>query len=575
MYKFHVHSDFDFEDDRHHIVATSAYNLSIRDQIANAFFRAVLQFLEHRTLRYHWPLFLTPKGRDLDPFWSGLDADIRSWITQNPVLMSRHLKHWRLISHLALLSKDAQDESGSPLLDVPINDMFLSSKYPPTVTATLKQYGLAVLSSGQFLKLLELHFNDPNLRLLTMNRTPKWHGALARLLSRLCSNETYCKRIKLLPVLKLRDGSLTSTTCGPVYFPTTENIDIPENLTMRIVDSNSAGHVLYPRALYQQLGVMEATVLQVRSLILKDFHFLRVRSLQVIKSYLRYLYLTHQSFNVEHEQFYREVEIMTFDKLIKRPWESFIYLPGMDHPYTPERLLGFGTLGQSHWFKFLHPNILKDAPEQPSIFHPPWNKWLCDCLGIRESLSLIQLKTLAEQESDGDMPSTTEKIDILSEEYRYVFNHHPNRFLGFFQHRWAFDGPRLLKSPTLVSKVQRLPAQNLCVVTRLLKLQDTWVPLKELKDCVKHYMEYPGEFPFLKIEEKHMDLAIATKWSFLTKHFGVRWKNDMDFLLGILGSIKHLRNGISDWQTAKVIQLYTTIRARFPISTDDEKERAR
>ncbi|PNP59707.1 hypothetical protein FNYG_14838 [Fusarium nygamai] len=110
---------------------------------------------------------------------------------------------------------------------------------------------------------------------------------------------------------------------------------------------------------------------------------------------------------------------------------------------------------------------------------------------------------------------------------------------------------------------------------RSLNLQNTWVPLRELKDCVQHYMEYPNEFPFLKLEEeKDMNVAIATKWSFLTEHFSVKWENDMDFLLEILESIKHSCKMLSPWQTAKVIELYATIRARFRRSIGDEKERA-
>ncbi|KAH7216265.1 hypothetical protein DER44DRAFT_765808 [Fusarium oxysporum] len=571
---FHIHSDFGFDDDQHSTITTSACNLSIQAQVATAFFRAILQFCEHPTLRYYWPLFLTPRVRDLGPFWSDLDAEIRSWIAQNPVLISRSVKHWRHISHLTILSVNAQDNAGTPLLDDPINDPFLSSKYPPEVADTLKEYGLATLNSTQFLKLLQLHFNNPRLRLLTMHRTKEWHGVLARLLSKFFIDEEQSERIKSLPLLQLRDGSLASAESGPVYFPTTGNLDIPENLNLRVV-SNSASCGLYPRALYQRLGALQATVVQVRSLILDRFSDSKDLSLHDIKSYLRYLYLTHQSFNAQHEQPYHAVKIMTLEMTMERPWRSIVYLPGMDNPYTPQKLVGLGMFGLSHSLNFLHPEILKDAPNQPRHFHLSWKKWLCDCLGIRERFSLFRPRTLVEQESNRDISSITDQIDVLSEEYKYVFKHRPDRFLGFVQHLWAFDGPRLLKNPTLVSEIQGLPAQNLCAVDRSLNLQNTWVPLKELKERVQHYMEYPDEFPFLKLEEeKDMNVAIATKWSFLTKHFSVKWKNDMDFLLEILDSIKHSRNTLSPWQTAKVIELYTAIRARLRWSIGDERERA-
>ncbi|KAI1061179.1 hypothetical protein LB506_011572 [Fusarium annulatum] len=573
LHKFHIHSDFELEDDQYSVVATSAHNLSIRDQVATALFQAILQFCEHATLRYHWPLFLTPRVRDSDHFWSGLDTDIRSWVAQNPVLISRDIKHWRLINHLNVLIADAQDKAGRPLLDDPINDPFLSSKYPQEVANTLKEYGLATLNSTQCLKLLKLHFHNPSLSRATVCRTQEWYGALARLLSKLFVHEEHSERIKTVRLLQLRDGSMVSAASGPVYFPTTGNFDIPENLNLRVVSSStSRGH--YPRALYQQLGVLQATVVQVRSLILDRFSSSKDLSLHDIKSYLRYLYLTHQSFNAENEQPYHAVKIMTLEMKMEMPWRTIVYLPGMDHPYAPRTLMGLGMFGLSHSLNFLHPEILRDEPKKPGLFHLSWKKWLCDCLGIRERLSLFGPKTLAEQESNGGISSITDDIDVLSEEYKYVFKNRPDRFLGFVQHLWVFDGPRLLKNPALVSEIKGLPAQNLCVAGRSLNLQDTWIPLKELKDCVKQYMEYPDEFPFLKLEkEEHMDLAIGTKWTYLTKHFSVKWENDMDFLLEILESIKHSCNRLSPWQTGKVVELYTAIRARFLESIGDERER--
>ncbi|KAF5021901.1 hypothetical protein F66182_6049 [Fusarium sp. NRRL 66182] len=470
--KFHVHSDFDFKHGGHDLVTTPADALRVKNQVATTFFQATLH----------------------------LDADIQSWIAQNPVLLSQDLKHWRLTSHLAILDEIAQDKAGSPLLDDPINDSILSSKYPPKAANTLKEYGLETFNKTWFLELLELHFHNPSLRLSTMGCTQEWHNTLARLLPQFLADEEHSERIKSLLLLQLRDGSLVSAASGPVYFSTTGDIDIPESLNLRVV-SSSASRGLYLRTLCQQLGVLQATVAQVRSLILDGFSTSKDLSLDDIKSYLRYLYLTHKQFHAEYEQPYHAVKIMTLEMAIKRPCVSIVYLPGTDHPYTPQNLLGL-----SHALNFLHPEILEDAPDRPGFLHLPWKMWLCECLGIRERLSLFRPKTLGGQES------TTGEMDVLSEDYEYVLKHHPARLLGLVQHLWAFDGPRLLRSPNLVSEIQGLAAQNLCAVDRPLNLRDAWVPFKELKECVEHYMEYPDEFPFLKLEgEEQMDLAIATK----------------------------------------------------------------
>ncbi|KAM0387286.1 hypothetical protein ACHAQC_010940 [Fusarium culmorum] len=123
---FHINSLLDV-DDQNGAITISANNIGIRNEIANLFFKAILQFCEHPFLRYHWPLFLKNGPTEEDPFWSLLRSDVRDWISQNPVFVSRHVKHWRLISHLTSPGWDTQDEAGNPLLDDKINDPFLSN----------------------------------------------------------------------------------------------------------------------------------------------------------------------------------------------------------------------------------------------------------------------------------------------------------------------------------------------------------------------------------------------------------------------------------------------------------------
>jgi hypothetical protein len=514
-------------------------------------------------------MLLTPKSRDLDPFWFRLDADTQRWIAQNPVLISRHLKHWRHINHLTLLGPDAQDEAGNPLFDDPVNDPFLAREYPPVVTDILKEYGLATLESTDCLRLLKMHFNSPELRQLTRSRTKELHSALARLLLKPLADDERSGEIKSLPLLQLRDGTLVSAASETVYFPTVGDVDIPENLDLRILD-NSARYRLYPRELYQQLGVLEATVVQVRNLIFQTFSSSKELSLREIKNYLRFLYLTHQS--CEAGQPYSVVKVMTLEMTIKKPWNSIVYLPGMDHPYAPQKLIGLGIFGLSHPLDYLHPEILKDAPKQPSPVYISWKQWLCSSIGVRETLSFFESKTHVERR---DISSTTEEVEVLSEHVKYVLKNRPDKFLGLLQHLWASEGPQLLKSPSLVSEIQELSAKGLCGLDRPVKIRDTWLPVKKLKDCVKRYMEYPEKFPFLKLEDaKDMDQVLSAKWSFLTEQFGVNRENNMDLVLGLLDSIMQTCNGVSTQQVLKVIGLYNDINAALFRCTSEDKDRA-
>ncbi|KAF9766035.1 hypothetical protein IL306_001592 [Fusarium sp. DS 682] len=572
---FHVHSDFEFKDGRHGMVLTSAHNLSIKDPIATAFFQAILQFLDHQTLCYRWPLFLTPRVRDSDPFWSDLDADVRSWIAQNPVLKSRHSRHWRHISHLTILSADAEDGGKNPLLDDPVNDPFLSYKYPANVAVKLNEYGLETLSSSQFLNLLEQDLKSPSPKMHTFT-SKDWHNAISRLLLKFFTNEEHAEKMKTLPLLQLQDGGWTSISSGPLYFPTAGDARIPETLNLRLV-SHAANDDPDRRSLYQQLGVSEATAIEIRKMIFDSFKSSETLSLDVVKSYLHYLYLTHQSFDINNEQPYDEVKILTIDMKLLNPRSTIVYLPGKDTPYSPESLLCSDESESDPHASFLHPEIAKDGPKQPGIFHPIWKSWLWDSIGIRYRLSLLQPKLQAQsEESNKDDSSTDDENEVLSDAFHYVFKHRPDRFLGLLEHLWAYEGPQLLKDPTLVSKIKGLPAQTLCGVDFSLELQDAWVPSLYLRSCVNEFMEHPNDFAFLKLDEdKHIDLALASKWSFLTKHFAVKWKYDMYFLLEILKSIKRRSNTtISSSQIQKVLALYAIISARFLICASEEKEQA-
>ncbi|KAL6918905.1 hypothetical protein FSST1_002931 [Fusarium sambucinum] len=510
--KFHIHTDIDIDDDVDDKMAEIASNLEFHNEVTNLFIKAILQFCEHPTLRYNWPIFLT----DMRLMWPDLHFQMRDWISQNPVFLSGNMKHWRLLNHLALPGPDAQDDIGNPLLDDEINDPFLSRKYRSDATEVLEQYGLATLGNAECLALLEMHFNNPSLRSRTTSRSKGWHVALERLLLKLLANDEYSARIKSLPLLQTKDGSMVSAASKPVYFPTTKGIDIPVKLPGRVIKT-TANHGAYSKTLYEKLGVVEVSVRRVREVIFNKFSEPRSLSFDDIKTYLGYLYLTHQSFNSKDKRQYRVVRVLTMDMELKNPWESIMYLPGMEHPYTPQSLLGAGMFGLSDPVDFLHPDILRYSPKHDQAFHFSWKKWLCSCLGIKPRLSLTQQKGLLEPEPDSHGSSTMSNTNRLSEHCTYVLKNRPDRFLGLIQHIWDFEGPDIIEDKALLSEIQGLPAQSLCGLDRAVALRSTCVPLLELKDVVGRYMEYPDKFPFLKLQEdKYEGLVISTKWSFLT-----------------------------------------------------------
>ncbi|KAG4288696.1 hypothetical protein FPRO06_03518 [Fusarium proliferatum] len=551
-YKFLIHSDFDTNANRQDIVTTSRRNLDLRGWIASAFFQAILQFCEHPTLCYSWPMFL-PSSSDTssDAFWSGLNHEIQSLMKKTPVLKSRNRIDLRLVGDVVISAKDAQDAEGHPLFDDPTKDLYLSSNYSSKVVEILKGYGLGILSIQTFLNLLETDLRSPDSRFHRKNTTDEWHSAVARLLTKTLKNSSFIQqRLKSLPLLPLRSGAWTSTTSGPVYFPKTGDINIPDSLDLNVItvyaSSNSERSTLF-----QHLGVCQATYEDVRASILRSFASKKGLSFEILNEYLSFLYLTHQTGKHGPEE-YTKAEIVNVAWKRANPQETDVYLPGTHHAYSPSSLLTAKDPPTGLSVDFLHSRHMESIPEKPSLFHPSWETWLCNSIGVRERLRLIS------RDKRG-----------LSDVFLYVFEHRPEKFLGLFEHLWLHEISSLVANRALRSKIEDLPAKKLCGVNYSLKLKEAWLPIKYLRHLVDRYMEYPKQFPFLKLEVSDTTELVVSKWHFLSDYFSVSKDDSMDFLLQILLYIQRsCPERPSYSQTQKVFDLYIAIYARLTVTTD-------
>ncbi|RBR16331.1 hypothetical protein FVER53590_05926 [Fusarium verticillioides] len=123
-------------------------------------------------------------------------------------------------------------------------------------------------------------------------------------------------------------------------------------------------------------------------------------------------------------------------------------------------------------------------------------------------------------------------------------------------------------------KIEDLPAQKLCGVDYSIKLKEAWLPLNDLRHLVDRYMEYPKQFPFLKLKESETAEQIGSKWHFLSDYFSVSKDDSMDFLLQVLHYIqKSCPKRPSESQTRKVFDLYIAIYARLTVASDGPEAR--
>ncbi|KAH6874355.1 hypothetical protein B0T10DRAFT_205754 [Thelonectria olida] len=549
-YKFLIHSDFDTNANRQDIVTTSRRNLDLRGWIATAFFQAVLQFCEHPALCYDWPAFLPSPDNSSDAFWSGLDHEIQYLMKKRPILRSRNRTDLRLIHDVFILVTNAKDRDGQPIFDDSAKDLYLSPFYPRTAVDILKDYGLQPVSIKILVDLLKTDLRSANSKMHGRDTTDEWHSAAARMISQwLETNST--QDLKFLPLLPLRDGWWTSTQPGPVYFPATGDINIPHSLDLRVIDV-SASNNPDRKTLFRHLGVSEATIDQVRASIFRSFDSNSSLSLGILNPYLDYLYLTHQP-GTHTQEGYAKTEVVT-DRLKRtKPHETDIYLPGTNHAYSPASLLAAHGTAPGLSADFLHSRTMEHVPARPTLFHPSWERWLCDFVGVRERLRLL-----------------SRNGHDLSDTFLYVFEHRPDKFLGLFEHLWLHEKSNLLRNRTLRSRIEGLSAKNLCGVNFSLQLKRTWLPFKHLRDSVLRYMEHPEQFPFLKLEELDMTLQVGARWNFLNEHFSVGKDDSVDFLLEILRCIERsCPRPSSVRQCQMVFDLYVAIYAKLAVSNND------
>ena len=465
---------------------------------------------------------------------------------KRPVLRSRNRRDLRLVGDVLMLTWDAKDEDGRPLFDDTVKDPYLSPNYSQKAINVLRNYGLQRLSFPVIVNLLESDLRNPDSKMYGSDTTEEWHAAVAQLLSK--GNTSTQQKLKSLALLPLRSGEWTSTTSGPVYFPTTGDVGIPDSLDLKII-STSASKNSDRNAFFRYLGVCQATNDQVRASILRSFA--STYMIPSLNGYLKFLYLTHKVDTHARDE-YAKVQVATGALDKKSPHEMDIYLPGTDHPYSPASLLAAKDDAPGLSVAFLHSKHMEHVPDRPSPSHPSWERWLCDSIGIRERLR----------------PVSRDGRD-LSDTFLYVHKHRTDKFLGLFEHIWLFERSSVLHNRAVRSKIKDLPAKNLCGVDFSITLKESWLPSKALRELAERYMDHPEQFPFLKLDESNMTPQVSSKWNFLCDHFSVRKDDSLDFLLEILRCIERsCPRPSSDGQLQKVFDLYVAINAKLAVANN-------
>ncbi|KAL7819495.1 hypothetical protein V8C44DRAFT_366047 [Trichoderma aethiopicum] len=353
-----------------------------------------------------------------------------------------------------------------------------------------------------------------------------------------------------LDIIPLRNNSLTSLAAGSVYWPTSSGAHIP------ILRHN--GH----RQTLETLGVQEAPVHEVRSLIVQKHATLGELTLAACKEHLHFLYLTHEYRRSDNEL--RLVCIIDQKLRLKRPRKEVVYLPGRTD-FSPEQLLsqveaedsGALTCGTS----FMNPALLEDPPSAPIAAdfgvanHPKWRRWLRDCLGLHEQIQLAN-------------PAG----DDLSDEFTQISRSKPDIVLGLLAHIWKSQHTTVSQKPELMRKIGNIPVP--CGTGNLRPLWETYMPFKHLQRRCLEFMKPNEPFPFLDFGTQPSTDELTRKWAFLYRDLGVSKNDDLGLLLDILSYIQEANpDGLSSQRCRELVRLYCEMEAACAASEESKSTR--
>ncbi|KAL6884889.1 hypothetical protein HDV57DRAFT_508769 [Trichoderma longibrachiatum] len=350
-----------------------------------------------------------------------------------------------------------------------------------------------------------------------------------------------------LDIIPLRRGSLTSLAAGSVYWPTSSGAHIPSDIELRTLET---------------LGVQEAPVHEVRSLILQKHATLGELTLTACKEHLHFLYLTHEYRRFDNEL--RLVCIIDQKLRLKRPRKEVVYLPGRTE-FSPEQLLSqveatdSGTLACSA--SFLNGALLEDPPSVTMVAHlgvatyPTWKRWLRDCLGVHEQLQLAN-------------PTG----DDLSNEFAQISWSKPDIVLGLLANIWRSQHTAVSQKPELMRKIRNIQVPS--GTSDLRPLWETYMPFKHLQRRCLEFMKPNEPFPFVDFGTEPSTDDLTRKWAFLYQDLGVSKNDDLGLLLDILSYIQEANpDGLSSHRCRDLARLYCEMEAACAASEEPESAR--
>jgi hypothetical protein len=310
------------------------------------------------------------------------------------------------------------------------------------------------------------------------------------------------------------------------------------------------------KALFDHLGVTDASIDRIRTLLFAYYTGLASLSPQASRDHLVFLYLTQAHAGSLDSLAFSKVYVFTQQGSSQRliwPAREDVYIRDTNE-YGTEKLLKRTSPGLNPGddapglaVLFLHEKYFEDAPDKPAGHTLTWRDFLKHHLNVQIRPRLV---------------FSPSQQSALSNITRYLQRHRPEVFLRVMHYYWKTEGQKNLTKPSNIAEVCAMEA--LCRGHRMIPLCETYLPTPSLERLQARYMVDSEPFPFLELLFQPTDDADSDGWNFLHTEFRVGRHDGLDFYLTMLRSILNA-NGSAESvvNSPRIYGVYGRIQAKL------------
>jgi hypothetical protein len=493
-----------------------AWNDAIRDGVAQAFANAIAKFAnKDHPLRYLWLEFVP--NRPMEHLWKPLYAKIRELLKDMPILQTWKGRVFKRPSELKLLIPCTLHR-GAPIFDDLPNEKYLALEYGQN--KVLEELGVEIIGWSDILERLQADLMSSHSKMRSLAPNDEWHASCAALLLQAFENaqtQVTQQKIKQMAIIPLLGGQWTSSLQAapfggprPIYFPSTDGVPIPENLSLQLVEAGAAS-VLKRANLFRKLGVQNCVKEWVIELI--EFHHYESTEgtphSSVPASHFKYLF----HFGTSPDLLKNWLLVPTEAGRLRKASKQLYFLSNEE--YDTQQLLGSSCEAKENGpAAFVRRELVESESPHARCQNLSWLEWLKRATGARYFPPLVE------------DPSVSQLSPVMLA----VLEQSCEKFVGLLQAHWNTEYESAIsKLPWISSELGK--CRVLCESKATCQLRSTYLPSIEIKMKVKELC-VERDFPIIKLPVT-LDRTNYRHWRFL-EDLGVGHKLDLRFYMLVL-----------------------------------------